>query len=310
MNRSASSSLSLPTHVLSHCFSFLGSSGHYYFLASVCKEFKVALEELYQGSRNTSMESIISSVSTYRHVIKIVDCNTIYEEIVNAIFRNDRVDIFAEVRKKFEMMRSLHLAIVHCSTEIMRSIITDEEVVYEMMNYPIHVFVSSACDRNMIQYLIEKGVKFNASSVDSALRRKDLETFRYLLDFVSVANEDFNVRNYIFDAALKHENNKDAMRLLKQKRQDGDDTYVIEFVCRALDDDVSLDLVKILLEDAQWLKHDVLCYYPFLGACISAKRTDILSFLHHSIREIDVNFCLQVAEMFHLTEVIEFLQHM
>lgn len=218
MNRSISSSLSLPTHVLSHCFSFLGSSGHYYFLASVCKEFKVAVEELYQGNRNTSMDSIISSLSTYRHVIKIVDYNTIYEEIVNAIFKNDRVDIFAEVRKKLEMMRSVNLAIVHCSTEIMRSIITDEEVVYAMMNYPTHVCVSSACDRHMIQYLIEKGMKFNASSVDSALRRKDLETFRYLLDFVSIANEDFNVRNYVFDAALKHEKKQRCNALVETEK--------------------------------------------------------------------------------------------
>ncbi|GFH49983.1 predicted protein [Chaetoceros tenuissimus] len=310
MNRSTSSSSPLPTHVLSHCFSFLGSSGHYYFLASVCRDFRIAVEELYQGSRNTSMDSIISSVSTYRHIIKIVDSNTICEEIFKAIFRKDRVEIFTEISNKLEIMVSVHLAIANCSTEIMRSIITDEKVVYEMMNYPTHVCVSSACDVSMIQYLMDKGVKFNASSVESALRRKDLETFRYLLDFVDVANEDVNVRNYIFHAAWKHEHNIDAMRLLKEKKQNGYDSYVIEFVCRALDDNISLDLVKILLEDAQWLKHDVLCYFPFLGACISAQRTDILSFIHHSIREIDVNFCLRFAEMFHFTEVIEFLQQM
>lgn len=310
MNRSTSSTLPFPTHVLSHCFSFLGSSGHYYFLASVCRHFKIAVEELYQGNRNTSMDSIISSVSTYRHVRNIVDSITIYEEIAKAIFKNDRVDIFAEIRNEFEMMTGVHLAITHCSTEIMRSIIVDEHVVYAMMNAPTHTCVSSACDRSMIQYLMEKGVKFNLTSVECALKRNDLETFRYLLDFVDLANENFNGINYIFRASLKHEDKKDAIRFLKQKKcleQDGEDALLI--VCSALMDDVSLDIVKILLEDAQWLQHDIL-YKPFLVICIELKRPDILSYIHHSIHEIDVNFCLQVAERFHLTDVIEYLQQM
>lgn len=312
MNRSTNSSLTLPTHVLSHCFFFLGSSGHYYFLASVCKDFKVAVEELYKGSRNTSAESIISSVSTYHHVVKIVDSSTICKKIVNEVFENDRVDIFTEFR--FEMMKSVVMASYHGSTEIMRSIIADERVVYEMMNDPIHVFVPIACDKSMIQYLMEKGFEFNGMSVVHALRRKDLETFSYLLDFVVVANECVNVRAKIIDAVFDHAEKVEAIRLLKQKqcfvRQDGFDGDMCRIAATAAArDDISFDLIKFLLEDAQWLQHDVLSK-SFLLTCIAMKRTDILSYIHNSIYEIDVNFCLQVAEGFSVTEVIEFLQQL
>ena len=313
MNRSTNSSLPLPTHVLRHCFSFLGSSGHYYFLASVCKDFKVAVEELYKGNRNTSVESIISSVSTYRHVAKTVD-STISEKIVNEVFENDRVDIFTELRNESPMMKSALMAIDHGSTEIMRSIIVDEQVVYKMMNDPIHECVSVACDRSMIQYLMEKGFEFNGMSVVHALRRKDLETFSYLLDFVVIANECVNVRAKIIDAVFDHAEKVEAIRLLKQKqcfvRQDGFDGDMCRIAATAAArDDISFDLVKFLLEDAQWLQHDVPSK-AFLLTCIAVKRTDILSYIHNSIHEIDVNYCLQVAERFSVTEVIEFLQQL
>ncbi|GFH61379.1 predicted protein [Chaetoceros tenuissimus] len=64
----SNSTIPLPTHILRHCLSFLGSTDNYYFLASVCKDFKTAVEQLYGDNRNTSAESIIATVSTCNHV--------------------------------------------------------------------------------------------------------------------------------------------------------------------------------------------------------------------------------------------------
>lgn len=50
----SNSIIPLPTHVLRHCLSFLGSSDNYYFLAAVCKDFKTTVEQLYGENRNTS----------------------------------------------------------------------------------------------------------------------------------------------------------------------------------------------------------------------------------------------------------------
>ena len=99
--RDSSRLSALPTQVLGNCFSFLGPSGHYYFLASVCKDFKVAVEELYGDDRNTSVGSILTSISTCRHVMEMTSGEEyeqiIQEKITNAVFSSQRIDIFQHV---------------------------------------------------------------------------------------------------------------------------------------------------------------------------------------------------------------------
>ncbi|GFH57195.1 predicted protein [Chaetoceros tenuissimus] len=64
----------LTNDILKHYFSFLGKkTGCYYFLASVCKDFKALVEEQYGDDRNTSADSILSSKSTCFHVSNILD---------------------------------------------------------------------------------------------------------------------------------------------------------------------------------------------------------------------------------------------
>lgn len=74
------STIQLPT-ILSHCLSFLGSSDNHYFLASLSKAFKTAVEQLYEGNQNTSAESITTSVSNCNHAIDLIVGDTDFHNI-------------------------------------------------------------------------------------------------------------------------------------------------------------------------------------------------------------------------------------
>ena len=97
------SCIPLPIHVLRHCLSFLGSSDNYYFLASVCKDFKTAVEQLYGDNRNTSAESIIATVSTCNHVLDLMigvtdltekEKGLLIYKISAAVIKNEKIDVF------------------------------------------------------------------------------------------------------------------------------------------------------------------------------------------------------------------------
>ncbi|GFH49977.1 predicted protein [Chaetoceros tenuissimus] len=187
--KSSGGVLALPSGVLSNCFSFLGACSHYYFLASVCKDFKVAVDELYQGNCNTSIESIITSMSTIRHVQEIVRFEDeyygddmdyrMYCMIKEAIYKYDRPDLleFIGINKytyymgsKSESEETLEViaaAAENNSTEIMRSIITHEaKVIEQCVKKPVWGWYdikrilsksSAACDPEMICQMVERG---------------------------------------------------------------------------------------------------------------------------------------------------------
>ena len=231
----SNSSSPLPTQVLRHCLSFLGSSDNYYFFASVSKDFKTAVEELYGEYRNTSAESITATVSTCNHVFDLIMGGTDLTEIEKgvlihnisaAVFRNERIDIFERsIKPLYEatgMMNQCALfAITHNSTEIMRLAIKDTENVRFLKEYELQkgVFLASCapsvCDVGMIKELIDHGVDFNGESLVFALQRDDLATFEYLLDVVKVYTE--RERQAIIRSALSHRDYADAFEMLMRK---------------------------------------------------------------------------------------------
>lgn len=231
----SNSATQLPTNVLRQCLSFLGPSDNYYFLASVSKNFKTAVEQLYGENRNTSAESIIATVSTCNHVVDLImgDTELMQEEkavltckIFAAAFKNDRVDIFERsITPLYEaegiMNNCVTFAITNKSTEIMRLLIKDLEYVqflkeFELENdIPLVSCVPAACDVCMIKELIDHGVKFNGESLVFALQRDDLETFEYLLNVVNVYTG--RERQAIFFSAMSHRKGFDAFQMLMGK---------------------------------------------------------------------------------------------
>ena len=333
--------ITLPTGVLSNCFSFLGSSGHYYFLASVCKDFKVAVDELYQGNCNTSIEAIITSMSTIEHVFNVIDIedeyyvdrmeDRMYGMISEAIYKYDRPDLLeflgidkytfyaGSVSESEDTLNAMISAIKHNSTEIMRSIIVHEAKVIEQcvktpvwgyydIKHSILLKISAACDPEMIGKLVEKGVEFDYKSIEYSLTRTDLDTFKCLLDIVQV--EDERMKESIILKALQHGMHLDAMKCLKGKKYfKNKNTLVatIWTICSkhfALDFDCLDPILKLLLE-GRLDKNDI-SFLMVLCCCVVHKRMDILSYIHEQIRRIDAGFkraLIQFAEMRNIPDV-------
>ncbi|GFH49978.1 predicted protein [Chaetoceros tenuissimus] len=313
--------LALPANVLSNCFSFLGPSGHYYFLASVCKDFKVAVDELYQGNYNTSIESIITSMSTIRHVFEVIESDVesnvvkerIYDMMKEAVYKYDRPDLLEVIGvDKYTLsmdnffaientLDAIEAATVYNSTEIMRSIITHEEGVIDncldcMKKIPdwydfngILSKSSAACDAHMISQLVEKGVEFDGISIVYSLTRRDIETFKCLLDIVQI--EQDVMRLPIILNALQHEMHLDAMKCLKGKKyfEKKENLLLAIWIICSKDFDLHfacLDpILKLLLEDR--LDKSVDFFLQVLCCCIVHERMDILSYIHENCRCID-----------------------
>ena len=334
----------LPIDTLRHCLSFLGSSDNYYFLASVCKDFKTVVEQLYRGNRNTSTESIIATVSTCNHVFDLLFGDTdltkkereVYiEKVAIKIFVNDRVDIFegsiipvrTTAEKEKVMIGNMKMyilsAINHRSTEIMRSIIKNQKNVQFMKvqintrrnGFSLASHATAACDVHMIKELIDHGVAFNADSLFYALRRDDLDTFKYLVDVVKVQVYDRKEKALIVCDVLGHQKCNDAFEMLMRHG----------FVCFTDLREVllytiashkpTLDLVKrllgILVNEIEIDDSDVF-FHHLVSACIEAeeRRLDILSYISTSIREIDVQSFISFYEDKDDEEAAEFLRGM
>ena len=327
----------LPANVLSNCFSFLGSSGHYYFLASVCKDFKVAVDELYGDARNTSMDSINTSVSTCTHVINRMSRNEIpnvSEKIIENVFKHDRLDIFegvvacisdavlSDTHNLQGYVEHVRSAIGSISTKIMRSMINENEhIIYLLKNLrppegmeieesyddlkALVQQMSAACDPEMIRVLVEKGVEFDSGSVVvHSLRREDIETFKYLLDIVSVENEH-DIQSIVL-TALQHKMKLEAITALKERDYFADETNFVNAMFFAIRKPDGLNVVKILCANQNDLHSNKLTMIA--GFCVMSERMDILSYLHESIQKIDIDLCLRIAELNNLTEVVNHLR--
>ncbi|GFH49980.1 predicted protein [Chaetoceros tenuissimus] len=326
----------LPANVLSNCFSFLGPSGHYYFLASVCKDFKVAVDELYGDDRNTSMDSILTSVSTFTHVIKLIfeengdEYESLSMKITAAVFENDRVDLYQDVVSKMSIrtlqgeLTDVSCAIRYKSTEIMRSIIENEQIIYLLKNLKppegIQIDVTpddmpsivqalpAACDPQMIHQLVKKGVVFKCSSVCHSLRRKELETFKCMLDMFE--HEENDSKSQVIFPVLEHEMHLDAIKYLKQKGYFDDEiifTWAIVLTNRNRLA-TRINVVKCILEGQRDISDRSL--RTIIASCISYGCMDVLSYIHESVDRINIEHWLIFAESHNLTEVVAHLQSM
>ncbi|GFH49979.1 predicted protein [Chaetoceros tenuissimus] len=325
----------LPTGVLSNCFSFLGSSGHYYFLASVCKDFKVAVEELYGDDRNTSMDSILTSISTCEHVLELlfVENALTQTKVITAVFENDRLDLFIDViMKAYRIPRlqnyitAMAKAMRDKSTEIMRFIIKNDEIIYLLKNKEppegIQIKetaediefavqgIAAACDPDMIHQLVEKGVVFNANSIIHCLRREDIETFKCLVDIVDVGHEELQMEQWVIFQALEHEMNLDAIKYLKQKGyfHNQDTLRRVIFSTIQKKEAAAINVVKVVLEGWHDISDD--CISLIIILCINEECMDILSYIHESIQRINIDRWIQYAEMENLREVAAHLRSM
>lgn len=333
--------LTLPIGVLSNCFSFLGSSGRYYFLASVCKYFKAAVHELYQGNCNTSIEAIIASVSTVRHVEEIIRLEDEYYGddmeyrmhcmIREATYKYDRPDLLEYIgvnkytlsmictSEAEETFGAIMEATENNCTEIMRSIIVHElDVISRCLriyeNCPdwgtrwggdsikrILSKSSAACDPEMISQLVEKGVKFDNISIEYSLTRKDLDTFKCLLDKVQIDKD--KMRLPIILKALQHEMHLDAMKCLKEKH------YFETIFSENNEMDVScVDRPLRLLFEGRLDNIDK--YFGMvLGCCLVFERIDMLSYIHENFRRLNTKmrrFLIQFAEEKYTASVANF----
>lgn len=336
----SSTNKAFPIDTLRHCLSFLGSSDNYYFLASVCKDFKTVVEQLYRGNRNTSTESIIATVSTCNHVIDLFlgRMNLIPEEIrvyigkiKKCVFDNDRVDIFEEsikpVRTNFlketimigYMKEYILSAINYRSTEIMRSIIKNQKNVqfmkYQMSRDDVPVSLASnapaACDVHMIKDLIRYGVVFNAISLLFALKRNDLDTFEYLVDVVKVRVCDREEKIKVVFEALAHQKYNDAYEMLMRNGIVCFTALEQISLCMITTQNPTLDRVKFLLEcfryentsDRDQFLHHLIC------VCVKMRRMDILTYMNTSW-EIDVESFVLYFQVNDDVEAAEFLRGM
>ncbi|GFH49975.1 predicted protein [Chaetoceros tenuissimus] len=326
---------SLPTQVLGNCFSFLGKSGHYYFLASVCKDFKVAVDELYGDDRNTSVDSILTSVSTCKHVIDITSGeehdHIIQDNITQTVFKNERVDIFQHVLRPslnpsdVNTLRYIVNAIKHKSTEVMRFMISHESVIEfikvcqniedisrqfptsEHAKFVIR-YLSVPCDVSMIKYLMEKGIQFNYRSIPESLIRDNLDTFEYLLDTVSLETMESDVLQMTISKAIQHEKAIDAIRILKGKVNFGytDLVYSFSFI---IHHNGNLDLIELFLKgQCEAIRLNAVKF--LLCTCIEKERMDVLShiFDSSSISSIDLDGCLPFAEARNKLGMIRFIR--
>lgn len=90
------------------------------------------------------------------------------------------------------------------------------------------------------------------------------------------------------------------------------DVDVLLFLYAITEFNASLDVVKLFLkkltEKHNGLSDLKLGILPSL--CVLTERIDILWYIDESIERIDVNFCLQVAELSNKGEMIAYLRHM
>lgn len=313
--------LKIPSHILGHCFSFLGSSGHYYFLASVCKDFRAAVKELYKGNYNTSAESIISSVSTCRHVYRTVQYQ-IRMKITEAIFRNDRVDVFKDMSQTLTLLcpSNAREAIAQQSTEILRFIITDEEMFLQMKNeislskannnyVPLVILAPSTCDVDMIQHLLQKGIEFKPLSVLQTLLRKSLDTFECLLGIVSFEDFEMAQKCEMIEMALDHEKHIQAIKILRATSIFNNEELLFHAFRHSYRRyNLLVEHIKVLLEDRNDLSNAA--FKGLMYFCVMEERLDILKYIHESIQRIDVEYCYRIAEQNNKQEMIPSLLEM
>ena len=336
----SSTNKALPIDILRHCLSFLGSSDNYYFLASVCKDFKTVVEQLYRGNRNTSTESIIATVSTCNHVFDLLFGDTdltkkereVYiEKVAIKIFVNDRVDIFegsiipvrTTAEKEKVMIGNMKMyilsAINHRSTEIMRSIIKNQKNVQFMKvqintrrnGFSLASHATAACDVHMIKELIDHGVAFNADSLFYALRRDDLDTFEYLVDVVKVRVCDREEKIKVVFEALTHQKYNDAYEMLMRNGFVCFTALEQISLCMITTQNPTLDRVKFLLgclryentSNRDQFLHHLIC------VCVKMRRMDILTYMNTS-REIDVESFVLYFQVNDDVEAAEFLRGM
>jgi hypothetical protein len=149
-----------------------------------------------------------------------------------------------------------------------------------------------------------------------ALRRDDLDTFKYLVDVVKVQVYDRKEKTLIVCDVLGHQKcNDDAFEMLMRHG----------FVCFTdlrgvllyiiASHKPKLDLVKrllgILVNEIETDDSDAFLQH-LISACIEAeeRRLDILSYISKSIREIDVQSFISFYEDNDEEEAAEFLRGM
>ncbi|GFH57248.1 predicted protein [Chaetoceros tenuissimus] len=325
----------LPTSLISNCISFLdpeNEPGHYIFGASVNKDFKAAAEELYQGVRNTSLESILSSPSICLYVLNLLREDPTDDiavqtrkKILNPIFESDRVDLYLNALVKVYTLDGFHnnlaflvRAVQYKSTEIMRSHINgNDDIIHFLtkfklpaeLNLPEGVeikvsidevknFVQSipaACDPQMIQELVAKGVVFNYMSVLHSLKRNDIETFRCLLDIVRVQKDEDEIQSIIIETLNHHDLRLEAAKCLSERNYfaEGECFLIAMYIVITENSDNVIDLVKVFCESELNLSQQE--YNTIVYACISSENMAILGYLHKSFRRINLELFRRLA---------------
>lgn len=215
-------------------------------------------------------------------------------------------------------------AIRHKSTEILRSIIGNEQIIYLLKNKepPVGLqinatpedmesivqSVAAACDSDMIHQLVEKGVVFkNGISILHSLRRKDIETFKCLLDILE--HEELKMELKVILQALQHEMNLDAVKYLKQKGYFDNEEILKQslfYVIRT--PTLGINVFKAILKDRRNI--DDGCLRNIIALCIIHECMDELSYIHNSIKRINIDFWIVFAETQNSREMVAHLRAM
>ncbi|GFH57196.1 predicted protein [Chaetoceros tenuissimus] len=153
--------------------------------------------------------------------------------------------------------------------------------------------ISVACDPQMIKDLVGSGVVFSFKSVIHSLKRKNIETFRCLLDIVPLEDED-EIHSIII-GALRNDLRIEAAKCLSERNYFAQVIFFGTAMYIVITENVAnaMDLVNMFCDAKPYLSQpdfNILVY-----TCMMFEKMDVLSYLHKSFRKIDLEYCRQLA---------------
>ncbi|GFH48479.1 predicted protein [Chaetoceros tenuissimus] len=328
----------LPDHLVRHCLSFVGG-GNYYFVASVSKQLKNCVEMEFPDDRNTSAFNIIANEEIFVAFIKAFtaskkegdELERVQIVVQRAIFETDDVDMyeniyigfFLKIREEPDEAMVIHRlvwpAVTEKSIEIMKHIISNDETLSKMKEIDVPgsdeyedadpvkfaSCVTSACDVEMIEYLRDKGVEFNARSIDFALIGGRMDTVRHLLDFVPSDLEGIHY-SVLCDIAIDacKSDGYEGLRVLKEKGWLRGPLLSILYEC-VEQMELPVDAIKIFINEESDFETEI---KPLVGIALKHRRLDIMKYLHPSLLYLDVEATMAGALENGDEEFAEFLR--
>ena len=103
----------------------------------------------------------------------------------------------------------------------------NEIFLYNNITEPLVIYAPSTCDVDMIQRLLQRGIKFKPISVLQSLRRKSLDTFECLLGIVSIDDFEMAQKSEMIEKALDHEKNIKAIKISRANNIFNDEHFLL-----------------------------------------------------------------------------------